>query len=204
MADTQRLRWTLQDYLAWEAKQETRNEWVDGQVRAMVGDTRRHNRIGVNVLAHLKGALKGAKCQPCGEGMKIMIPNGHVRYGDVTVDCGPEKPDDIAATEPTVVVEVLSKSTAFLDQTKKLRDYQSIPSMRHVLHLSQDKAEGELWTRSGENWVSAPLSGLDAEIVLSAIGVSFALAIAYEGVTFDEPPQTLEQGPASSFRPERA
>ncbi|MES1198774.1 MAG: Uma2 family endonuclease [Pseudomonadota bacterium] len=187
MADTLRRRWTLQEYLDWEEKQETRNEFVDGRVRAMVGASRRHNRIGANVLSALVVALKGRKCQPFGEGMKIMIPNGNVRYGDVTVDCGPQNMDDIAASEPTVVVEVLSKSTAYVDQTDKLDDYQSIPSMRHILHLVQERPEAELWTRDGEAWRRVALSGLEAEIDLTAIGVKLQLAVAYDGVPFEEP-----------------
>jgi Uma2 family endonuclease len=118
--------------------------------------------------------------------MKILIPNGNSRYGDVTVDCGPMKGDDIAATEPTIVVEVLSKSTALLDQNEKLDDYQSIPSMRHVLHLSQEKPAGELWSRDEGGWRRVKVSGADAIVDLAAIGVSFALGVAYEGVSFDE------------------
>ena len=186
MADSLRRRLSLEEFLAWEERQENRNEFVDGRIRAMVGATRRHNKVARNVLAHLLHRLGSGKCQPYGSDMKILIPNGNSRYGDVTVDCGPEKPEDIAATAPTVVVEVLSKSTAFLDQTHKLGDYQSIPSMRHILHLAQERAEGELWTRDENGWRRSSLAGLDAVVGLTAIGVSFVLAIAYEGVVLDE------------------
>jgi Uma2 family endonuclease len=95
-------------------------------------------------------------------------------------------PEDIYASEPSVVVEVLSKCTAWEDITRKLDDYQSIPSMRHILHLSQDRAEGELWTRDADGWRRAPLRSLDAMAELSAIGVSLPLTAAYEGVEFDD------------------
>lgn len=186
MADTHRRpRWTLPEFLAWEERQETRNEFVDGRTRAMVGGTRQHNSIAANVLSHLLGELRGSKCTPYGSDMKTITPAGNVRYGDVTVDCGPMKGDDIAATAPTLIVEVLSKSTAWVDQSHKLDDYQSIPSMRHILHLSQERIEGEIWSRDGDVWLRKPLSGADTEIDLSAIGVKLKLADAYEGVTFD-------------------
>ncbi len=189
MADTHRQsRWTLPEFLAWEEQQDTRNEFVDGRVRAMVGGTRRHNAIALNVASFLSRRLRGSKCAPYGADMKTVTPAGNVRYADVTVDCGPMKGDDIAATEPTVVVEVLSKSTSYVDQSHKLDDYQSIPSMRHILHLSQDRAEGALWTRDEKGWRREPLAGLEAEADLSAIGVKLALADAYEGVTFDPEP----------------
>ncbi len=186
MADSLRRNMCLEDFLAWEERQENRNEFVDGAIRAMVGGTRRHNLIGQNVAFYLRVALKGSKCHPFGPDMKIVTPGGNLRYGDVTVDCGPMKGEDIAATAPTVVVEVLSKSTVVLDQTHKLGDYQSIPSMRHILHLAQERAEGELWTRDDGGWRRASLAGLEAIVDLTAIGVSFALAIAYDGVAFDE------------------
>jgi Uma2 family endonuclease len=186
MADTVRRRWTLAEFLAWENEQETRHEFVGGQIRAMVGASRGHNKIARNVLAHLYARLGNGKCQPYGSDMKIITPAGNVRYPDVMVDCGPEKSDDIAATAPTVVVEVLSKSTAFFDQTEKLADYQSIPSMQHVLHLVQERIAGELWTRDGDSWRRTPLAGADSEVELAAIGVAFTLAIAYDGVALDD------------------
>jgi Uma2 family endonuclease len=186
MADTLLRPMTTAEFLAWEARQETRHEFVGGRIVAMTGGTRRHNTAGLNVASYLSQRLRGHKCRAYGPDMKVLIPNGNSRYPDVSVDCGQMKGEDIAATEPSVVVEVLSKSTAFLDQTDKLDDYQSIPSMRHILHLSQEKPEGELWSREESGWRRAKLAGLEAQVDLAAIGVSFPLAIAYEGVTFGE------------------
>ena len=154
----------------------------------MVGGTRRHNRIARNVLTHFHIRLGSGKCQPYGSDMKVVIAKGNVRFGDVVVDCGVGRPSDLAASEPSVVVEVLSKSTAWLDQTEKLDDYQSIPCMRHILHLAQERAEGELWTLGASGRRRAPLRGLDAEVDLAAIGVKFALNVAYEDVELDPEP----------------
>lgn len=191
MADTL-TRMTTADFLAWEARQESRHEFVRGRVVAMVGGTRRHNWVGLNVVAHLKAALKGKKCRPYGADMKILVPNGNSRYADAVVDCGAMNDLDVAATEPTFVVEVLSKSTKYDDQTEKLDDYQSIPSMRHILHLSQKRIGGELWTRRDDGWRRTPLVGADAIVELSALGLSFPLAIAYDDVSFEESEQANE------------
>lgn len=188
MADTLRRQWTIEEFLAWEERQEVRHELVDGFVRSMVGATRRHSRIAGNVGAHLREQLKGGKCESYVADMRVVSAAGNVRYPDVTVDCGPMKGDDLAATEPTVVVEVLSKSTAFLDQTHKLNDYQSIPSMRHVLHLVQERAEAELWSRGDGGWTRHSLMGLEAVVELSALRVSLPLRAAYEKVEFDPEP----------------
>lgn len=185
MADTLP-RMTTAEFLAWEARQPGRHEFVRGRIVAMVGGTRRHNAIGARVLAFLLSRLRGRSCQPYGADMKILIPSGNSRYADVVVDCGPMKDEDIAAAEPTVVVEVLSNSTSYADQTEKLDDYQSIPSMRHIVHLSQDRVAGEVWTRVGGEWKRTSLQGRDAEADLAAIGVTLPLSVAYEGVTFTE------------------
>lgn len=186
MADTLTRPMTLQEFLAWEERQEGRHEFVRGRIVAMVGGTRRHNWVGGNVFAHLRGLLKGKKCRPYGADMKVLIPNGNSRYADAVVDCGVMNDKDIAVAEPTVVVEVLSKSTTYADQTEKLDDYQSIPSMRHIVHLSQERIGGEVWTRSDSGWRRTPISGADAIVDLSALNVSFPLSIAYEDVSFEE------------------
>lgn len=189
MADTQRKHWTAEEFLAWESRQDARHELVRGVVRAMVGGTYRHGVITGNVFAFLHGALRGETCRPFLADMKVSAPAGNFRYPDVLVDCGDAKQTDLAAAAPTVAIEVLSKSTAFVDQTDKLDDYQSIPSMRHILHLTQERAAGELWTRTEQGWLRAPLRGLDAVAEFTALGVSLAFATAYEGVEFDpEPP----------------
>ena len=42
--------WTLDDFLAWEARQPERYEFVGGVVRMMVGGTLAHNRITLTDL----------------------------------------------------------------------------------------------------------------------------------------------------------
>jgi Uma2 family endonuclease len=185
-ADSQRRPMTPHEFLAWEQRQDAWHEFVDGQIRAMVGGTRGHNRIGQNIAFFLLTRLKGSKCHPFGPDMKIVTPAGNVRFADVVVDCGVGKPTDLAVAEPSVVVEVLSKSTAWADLTQKLDDYQSIPSVRHILHLAQERAEGELWSREADGWRRTSLSGLETEVALSAIGVTLPFSAAYEGVPFED------------------
>jgi Uma2 family endonuclease len=186
MADTAHRRWTLQEYLDWEERQETRNEFVNGAPRAMTGGTKAHGRVAGNVFTYLHGRLAGKRCAPDIMNTKVMIPAGNVRYPDVLVDCGPFRANDIAAVEPTVVVEVYSKSTTVLDQTDKLDEYQSIPSMQHIVHLRQSEARGDIWTRNEKGWTRVPFSGLDAGIDLTAIGVTIPLSVVYDGVPLGE------------------
>ena len=65
-------------------------------------------------------------------------------YPDVVVDCGT---DEYLADKPIVIIEVLSKSTAFLDKTKKLADYQQIVTLQAYVLLEQDAVRAVVYRR---------------------------------------------------------
>jgi Uma2 family endonuclease len=52
-----RLLMTAEEYLAWEPTQEGRYEYWDGEVVAMSGATRNHNRISLNFFKILADSL---------------------------------------------------------------------------------------------------------------------------------------------------
>lgn len=183
-----RLRMTLDQYLDWESRQERKHELVDGVVRLMTGGTAAHNRVSRNVSFALQARLRGGPCEPFGSDMKVRIPNGNVRYPDVTVDCGKPKPLDLWAAEPRVIIAVLSPSTEWFDQTQKLAEYQSIPSVAHVAFLSQNRMFGRVWTRAGEGWDSVDFDGADAAMAFPAVDVALPLSEIYDGVEFPSAP----------------
>ena len=67
-----------QDYLAWEAEQAERHEYVDGEVYAMTGAHDAHNRIAGNVFVFLRTALRGTLCRTFISDMKVQIALGRV------------------------------------------------------------------------------------------------------------------------------
>jgi Uma2 family endonuclease len=178
-------RMTSDQFLEWEERQERKHELVDGVIRLMAGASAAHNRIAANVLVALKTRLRGRPCEPFGSDMKVRIPNGNFRYPDLTVDCGRPKNRDVTAAEPRVIVEVLSPSTEWFDQTKKLEDYQSVPSILEIAFMAQDRAFARVWTRSGENWASEEIDGLEGALCFASIETEISLTEAYDGVEFD-------------------
>ena len=179
-----RLTMRFDDYIEWEKSQECKHELVDGAIKAMAGGTAAHNAISANLIIALGVRLRGKPCRPYGSDMKVLIPAGNVRYPDVTIDCGKPKPADLWAAEPRVIIEVLSPSTEWFDQTQKLEEYQSISSVTHVAFLSQNRPFGRVWTRTGEGWLSADSDGLSAHFAFSAIETEAPLSEIYEGVEF--------------------
>jgi Uma2 family endonuclease len=182
--------WTEDEFFRWLEGQERRYELVDGEPRAiageteaMTGGTRRHNRVVHNLFRALDRRLSGGPCEPSTFNAALRIPTGNVRYPDLLVDCGPYRPDDYAANEPVLVAEVLSPSTRVFDLTGKLEEYRTVPSLRHILLLDPDEPRARLHSRTSESdpWKWRLLQGEAADITLTALGVALPLGECYGG-----------------------
>jgi Uma2 family endonuclease len=172
---------TLDDFLDWEARQERRYELVDGQPVAMAGGTDQHDAVRGNILATLHGQLTGAPCRVRLD-VRVICPNGKVRYPDVAVDCGPRDPNATRLAEPRVVVEVLSPSTQTTDYLRKPRDYGAIPSVDAYLIVHPDSPRVVVLRRTAEGLEpDEDYVNLTDVIELSSIGATLALADIYAG-----------------------
>jgi Uma2 family endonuclease len=109
-------RYSPSEYLAMEREAPTRSEYLNGEIFAMAGASRRHNLITMNVGAHLWGQLRQGPCEVYSRDMRVKVSaTGLYTYPDLVVVCGePELEDAELDTllNPTLLVEVLSKSTA--------------------------------------------------------------------------------------------
>ena len=185
-------RMTPEEFNAWEQTQEDRYELVDGVPqlkfiewdgpKMIVGATKGHGWVVKNLILSLAGQLRGKPCQPVPADGKVRTPRGNYRYPDVTVDCGPHDLSKTVLPNPVAVIEVLSKSTFWLDHNKKLSDYQSVPTIQYILLLAQNEMRAQFWTRGPEGWGYVEMRDSDAVIDFPAIGAQFRLAVAYEGI----------------------
>ena len=184
---------TYAAYLRLERETDTRYEFLDGQVWAMSGGTARHSAIKVNLVALLRGALRDGPCRPYDSDWKIRVPeSGLATYPDVSVICGgierhPE--DENAATNPVLIVEVLSDSTEAWDRGTKFEHVSQIPSLRHYVLVSHDQAHVELYTRKpGDRWELVRYRAGE-QVPLDAIGVTIAVDEIYRDLP-DEPAES--------------
>jgi Uma2 family endonuclease len=188
MAEPQRKPWTWDAYLDWEAKQPVRYELVGGEVRAMDGGTLAHDAIANNLRRERSARLRGGPCRQFGPDVKVATGTGNARYPDALIDCGRFVPSAVQAQEPVAVFEVLSKSTAWIDQGLKLRDYDATASIRHYVLISQDEPKALVYARGEDGHIDLRgadlLEGLDATIALPGAGISISLASCYEGIAF--------------------
>lgn len=137
-------RLSYAEYLALEAKGETKHEFLEGAVFAMAGGTPEHGAVAMAAGHHLSTALAGRPCRVFSSDVRVrVLETGLATYPDVSVVCGhletdPEDPD--AITNPTLIVEVLSPRTEVYDRRAKAAHYRRIPSLgEYVLVNTRDR-----------------------------------------------------------------
>lgn len=177
--------WTRASFLDWEANQELRFEFDGFQPLAMTGGTAAHSSIQRNLIAALAIGLRGKPCQPHGSHLKIQVGERSIRYPDAFVVCTPVSPSATLVTEPVVIFEILSDSTASTDFVTKNVEYQATKSVRRYVILQQSSASAAVFSRDSGEWAAAELSGVSASLDMPEIGLSIPLAEIYAGVEFE-------------------
>ncbi len=185
---------TLAEFLAWEERQPLRYEFDGIGPVAMTGGTFAHAVIQRNLALAIGARLRGKPCQFLGSDLKIQVGDGHIRYPDGMVVCSPVDRTATVVSDPVVVFEVLSPSTAAKDRIVKAREYQATPSIRHYVMLEQDSVGATVYARAGDLWTHEILIA-DSALALPEIGVELPLAELYEGIVFDDG-QDEDQPPA--------
>jgi Uma2 family endonuclease len=182
---------TPEEYLEFERKSEERHEYFNGEIFAMSGAKRNHNKIATNVSGLIWQHLKGKDCESYSNDMRVFVPKtGLYTYPDVVVVCGePKFQDNVFDTllNPTLLVEVLSESTESYDRGKKFQHYRSIESLREYVLVSQDEERIEKYLKQGDGfWVLSEAFGLDAKIKFDAIDCEIALSEVFDKVNFSD------------------
>jgi Uma2 family endonuclease len=180
MAKARTHLWTVDDFLAFEAEELERYEFVGGVVRMATGGTAAHSAIKGNVVFALDEALRRGPCRALVSDLKVLTPAA-VMYPDVLVTCRSLAPDDDRLSDPTAVVEVLSPTTERHDRIEKWREYQRITSLRHYVLVEQKERRIEVYSRDRDGWQLAVVEPPDDAVVLKAIGAKLSLEAIYEG-----------------------
>lgn len=166
------------DYLAAEDKAAGKSEYVAGEVYAMAGASERHNRIALNIAFHLRAATRGHACRAFMADMKLRVAAHHAYYyPDAMLVCDPADDHPLYKTAPCFVAEVLSPSTAAIDQREKWLHYRSIASLRYYLMADSDRAAARLLLRDAEAWREQTL-GAEDRVAIDCNGAALALSLA--------------------------
>lgn len=178
------------EYLQIERQAAYRSEYYAGEMFAMAGGSPRHSRIKTNVLTQLNLRLKDRDCTPYDSDLRIRVPETNLyTYPDASVICGDMEFDDDqndTATNPTLIVEVLSRSTEAYDRGMKFDQYRRLDSLREYVLVSHDAPRIERFLRNDDGtWNLSIANGLEQSITLESIGVTLSLAEVYLKVDFN-------------------
>ena len=178
---------TPQEYLDWERKQPFKNEYHKGQIIAMSGASRSHNRITVDITIQLGNQLMDGDCEVFAGEMRVRTsPEVSYFYPDVIVVCGePRFEDDTFDTllNPIVVIEVLSPSTAAFDRGEKFEHYKQLASLHEYILISQDRVRVEHYCRQETQWNHNIFQHLEDVPSLTSIECKVPLRAIYRRVT---------------------
>ncbi len=185
--------YTPEEYLAFEREAEEKHEYINGEIIQMAGASREHNLIGVNVSSELRFALKGKPCEVYANDMRVRMKKNRYGYPDVVVACGAPEFDDEefdVLLNPTVAVEVLSKSTRFRDKTEKLITYQKMESLREILLIEQIEPRIEHYIKqTSKQWLLKIYDDLTETISLESIECRLPVAEVYAQIEFKDEPE---------------
>ena len=178
---------TPEEYIERERKADFKSEYYNGEVFAMSGGTRTHDRINTQLELLIEQHLAGKQCERFSDNMRVLAGlSGLYTYPDLSVVCEEPQftdPPDETLANPTLLVEILSPSTEAYDRGLKAKLYREIPSLKELLLISQDRYDVELQRRSTDGtWIILNASGLDASIELPSICYTLNLRDLYAKV----------------------
>jgi Uma2 family endonuclease len=181
-----RLLMSADEYLAWEAGQQERHEYWDGEVVAMSGGTKKHNRVAINWVQQLNAAIGDRDCEVYINDVKVQVQaNRKYFYPDVVVTCDTGDQDTQLVHYPCLIVEVLSPSTEAVDRGAKFTYYRRFTTLREYILIQPTQPIVEVFSRNqADKWELAEY-GMDDVIHLESIGCSIAVKDLYDRVTFD-------------------
>lgn len=157
----QKNRFTAADYLAWEPAQAERHEYIDGEVFAMAGAEDRHVTVSMNIAFALRQHLSGSPCRTFMSDMRlyVAVANSYF-YPDVLVTCSAlDLASPMVKTEPKLIVEVLSPSTAAYDRGLKFSHYRRIASLEEYVVIDLDTRSIDCYRKGADGlWVLHPFA----------------------------------------------
>lgn len=192
--------YTPEDYLAFEREAETRHEFFDGEIYAIVGESLSHSRICANLMREAGNILKGRSCEALSPNMKVRTSSASLfAYPDLTVVCGEPQFHDTkkdVLVNPQAIFEVLSPSTETYDRTIKFQKYRmGNPTLSDYFLISQDKPFVEHFMKQADgNWLYRSYSELEETIKIETLDCELSLREIYDRVEFEvEPEEIIEK-----------
>jgi Uma2 family endonuclease len=191
IAQVQEIRtYSPEEYLELEIPSVDKHEYIDGEIRLMTGGMPNHNRIIGNLFAALNFAFKGKHYEAFVTDQRLWIPRKRIyTYPDILIVKGElelqeERKDTL--TNPSAIIEVLSKSTQNYDKGDKFTAYRSIPSFQEYILLDQYSMHVEHYVKTEQRkWIFQEYDEVDNALVFSSLPFEILLSDIYDKVKFE-------------------
>ena len=175
------------EFLEFERNSEEKHEYYKGEIFAMSGAPYQHNVIENNIRGELYVFLKGKQCQPFGSNLRVSVKeNTLYTYPDILVICGkPEFEDNQFDTilNPTLIIEILSPSTASYDKGTKFELYRQIPALKEYITIDSTKIHIEQFVKNDNNtWTLQEFKNLSDSFAIVCIKMPLTVSEWYDGV----------------------
>jgi Uma2 family endonuclease len=168
---------SVEEFLELERASDVKHEYVDGELFAFAGASKRHIDIVLNIVEVLRPVARAHGCRTYANDLMVRVDPTRIYYPDVVIVCSEDGDDDYVTTRPCLIVEVLSPSTSGTDQREKLQAYRQVDGLAEYLIVEQRFPSVERhWTNDGKTWWraaytadSVPIACTDHELPVSAI-----------------------------------
>ncbi|MFN4966695.1 MAG: Uma2 family endonuclease, partial [Pseudanabaena sp.] len=180
--------YTTAEYLELEEQSASKNEYHNGEIRPMTGGTTNHNTITLNTALLLKLALKGQPYKVFMNDVRLWIDRDRFyTYPDLMVISDQpiyQSQNQTIVTNPTLIVEVLSKSTRNYDLGEKFGYYRTIPTLREYLLIEQSHPQILHYAKVDTKWLLTEYENISDLISLQSLPCELAIAQIYEDIEF--------------------
>lgn len=181
--------YTAEDYLKFDRRDAAKQEFSNGKAVAPVGSSRRHNLIGSNTTIAIGSRVRGHKCEVYVNDMRVKLAPHNYCYPDVVVVNGEPKFEgkelDILLN-PTVIVEIMSKTTLNHDKTEKLDRYLAMESVREILLIKEEDMRVEHYFKQTQNQWTYKIYGNREDIIsIESVNCKISLSEIYSQIKFD-------------------
>lgn len=170
---------SIDDYLRGEETCEFKHEYLDGQVVAMTGASRKHVLLTMSLSTLLHPHARARGCQLFASDMKLRLDHAgetYFYYPDLLLTCADDDRHPLYCNQPCLLIEVLSPSSERIDRREKRLAYSLLPSLREYLIVDQDRIRIDLHRSTAQGWTHTThsqglihLDCLDCDIALSDI-----------------------------------
>lgn len=194
---------SAQDYLAWEARQAVKHEYLAGEAFAMAGARDANVTVAGNVFALLRAHVRGTPCRVYIADMKLRVEAADAFfYPDVFVTCDArDQGAELFKAHARLVVEVLSESTAGFDRGRKFQCYRLLESLQEYVVIDAEARSVDVFRRdASDHWVLFPYEG-EATAEFASLAFQAPLSAIFEDVSPPTAEADLHEPPDAALTP---